>query len=129
MLNYIKDDCISAGERVECYDSKIKNVISVKKLDTQSDYFNRIVAHTKVIHLHNCEFVYRGNRVIVRGNYVGTLEIEPNAEQMILEKAGEFYNIKGEMIDAAEYCVCHLNMIVAEGSYKKSNISQYDQMR
>lgn len=126
MLRYIKDDYISAGERIECYYSKIKNVISIKKLDTQSDNFNRIVAHTEVIHLHNCEFVFRGNRVVVRGNFVSTLEVEPNAEKMILEKSGEFYTIKGDKIDAADYCVCYLNMILAEGCYNKASVKQYE---
>lgn len=126
MLKYIKNDSISTGERVECYYSKLKNVISVKKLDTQSDNFNRIVAHTEVIHLQGCELVYRGNRVVVRGNFVGTLEIAPNAENMILEKSGEFYAITGEKINAAEYCVFYLNMILAEGYFNnKTDVKNF----
>ena len=117
MMKYIKDDTISAGERVECYYSKLKNVLSIKKLDTQSDNFNRIVAHTEVLHLQDCEFVYRGNRVVVRGNFVSTLDIEPNAKNMILERSGEFFTITGDKVNAAEYSVCYLNMILAEGCY------------
>lgn len=129
MLNYIKNDFISTGEKVECYYSKVKDLISIKKLDTHSDNFNRIVAHTKVIHLENCEIINRGNRTILRGNFVGTLNVVPNGENLIHESEGVFYTLTGEKINAARYCVAYLNMILAEGCYyNEGALKRYDKI-
>lgn len=119
MLEYIKNDFIHSGERIECYYSKRKRSLSIRKLDCQSDNFNRIVAHTEVIHLTDVEFVYRGERIIVRGNYVSTLPVIPDNEKMVIENKGQFFMLDGKNVNAASYCVCYLNMILAEGCYVK----------
>lgn len=124
MLEYIKNDNIKLGEKIECYYSKVKNTLSVRKLDSQSENFNRIVAHTQIIHLVNVEFCYRGARVIVRGEYAGSLQIDPNPSLMVIERDGIFFDLNNNTVKGANYCVCYLDMILAEGCYEFKNTSK-----
>lgn len=114
MLQFVVGSSIRLGERVECYYSKNKNMISVRSLDNRNKDYGRIVAYAEYIHIENAIFSYRNGRKVVKGNYIGGIPIVPNSELIILSDGESFYTTEKIEVVGAKYCVYFLDMILAE---------------
>ncbi|MEK5217756.1 hypothetical protein [Psychrobacillus sp. FSL H8-0487] len=120
MLNYVGNASLNAGDKIEVYYSGKKKVLSIRQLNVENEHFNRIVAYSEYIHIENAVFVYRGDRKIIRGTFAGSIPVFPSNDHMVLLDDNKFYDLQGHEVEGANYCVCYLDMVLAEGKiYRK----------
>ncbi|MEQ2529071.1 hypothetical protein WMO40_20565 [Bacillaceae bacterium CLA-AA-H227] len=119
MLQFNKNATLKVGEKVECYFSKRKGMLSIRSVDIENPLFNRIVAHCEYIHLENVELRVRSGRKIIRGNYVCNLPIPLSRNQILYCVDNTFFTTSGEEISSAKYAVCFNDIIMAEQPIQK----------
>lgn len=120
MIQYIGESSLHLGNKVEVYYNSKNKSLSIRQLESNNESFNRIIGYAEYLHLENAVFCNRGGRTIIRGNYAGSLPVFPKNEHIILESEGKFYDLHSNEVTGASFCVCYLNMILAEGKiYQK----------
>jgi hypothetical protein len=118
MLQLNRNATLKVGEKVECYFNSRKGMISIRSVDIENPFYNRIVAHCQYLHLENVELRVRSGRKILRGIYVCNLPIPTNRNQILYCVDNSFYTTKGEKITKAKYAVCFKDMIMAEQPFQ-----------